>query len=134
MSAKVSILTKTLKYAIIKVEVKDCMEKYKDENFYKNIYVGKFGNKDEILKNVWYIYELCDLQSSLVVTMNKKRWMQIEKQLLVLQGDVPKDIDKKTLDEMAEIKYTLFSLKKYVTLKKTKLKNQNRLEEITKQF
>ena len=110
------------------------MEKYNKQNFYKDIYVGKFGNREEILDNVWYILELCDLQSSMIAKMNKKLWIKIEKELLVLQGDVPKDIDKNKLDEMAEIKYTIFIVKKYLTSKKTKQSKQNRLEEITKEL
>ncbi len=108
------------------------MDKNTNKNFYKDIYVGKYGNKNEIANQAGYILELCDMQSGLLASLNKKSWIKIEKELMVIQGDVPKNIDEKLLDEIAETKYTLYSAKRFFVSKKTKETKKAHLEEIEK--
>ena len=103
-----------------------------NKNFYKDIYVGKYGNQQEIADQAGYILELCEAQSSLITTLDKKSWINIEKELLLIQGDVPKNIDEKLLNEIAETKYTLYSAKRYFTSKKAKEAKKVRLAEIEK--
>ncbi len=110
------------------------MEESKNTNFYKDIYVGKYGDRDEIANQAGYILELCEAQSSLLTTLDKNTWKQIEKELLILQGDVPRDVDQDLLEEIAETKYTLYSAKKYFISKKTKEAEKNHLQELQRKL
>ena len=54
------------------------MDKNANKNFYKDIYVGKYGNKNEIANQAGYILELCDMQSGLLASLNKKSWIKLK--------------------------------------------------------
>lgn len=104
----------------------NCKQTIKD-----SLYCGKYGDKNEIEKRRYELLNLMNEQTGLIAILKgKQNWINIEKELLLAYGDVPKEIDESLLNKLAEARYQVYSAKHYFMNKKQKEKNQAQLKEI----